>query len=614
MDPLFRESRLIRTEIMILLGLMIQGRVEFSTPTPSIIAGYVFRSYALLEELHRSMIESGKGAIIEHTGQRGGDDPLELAEVLREPIFYGGESAYSFQYLDLAVPKYQADRSWLLTHKNVELEVAHEVCSAVRLHVDKKLTQISPELESEWASAHAILDGFSFSCRDITSFTTHSSDSVAAAIEAFSLPEAEQNSNFRSIHSFNVAYAYPFLRYGSDKYILFQQYTAAEALYDSPYYWMLKDQTYIQTALKHRGDFTESFTADRLRHVFGSDAVLQNVKLRRSKGQILAEIDVLAQFANFAIVVQAKSKKLTQQARAGKRRFLEADFKAAVQDSVDQGLTCAELLLDPSVVLEGDSGEAVVLKERPCKIFPVSVIAEHYPALLLQVRQFLKADVGEAIARPLVVDVFALDSITEMLSSPIGFLDYLERRALFGSKLMANHERVLLACHLRYNTWLDDDRDLAILGDDLASYLDVAMAVRRDGVPGERIPEGMLTCFVGTPLGKILSELENEPSIQTVELGFLLLKLSERAAKAINARIDQIISKTKLDGDLHDITMPSIGSAVGLTVHSSNMGVEQAFAWLEWHCKKRKVHHESERWYGFSFDTSGLVNCKVVLS
>ena len=83
----------------------------------------------------------------------------------------------------------------------------------------------------------------------------------------------------------------------------------------------------LQLRLRNRGDFTEAFTADRLTRVFGFDRVFQNVQICKSKGETLGEIDTLVLFGDRAIVLQAKSKKLTLGARKGNDRLLQVDFK-----------------------------------------------------------------------------------------------------------------------------------------------------------------------------------------------------------------------------------------------------------------------------------------------
>src|SRR6202035_1699186 len=123
---------------------------------------------------------------------------------------------------------------------------------------------------------------------------------------------------------------------------------------------------------------------------FGAHRVFQNVEIFRLKGQVVAEIDVLVLFGNRAIVLQAKSKKLTLPARKGNDLLLQADFKAAVQDAVDQAMACAQFLGDPSVTLHCRDGSAVPLAQRPQTVFPMSVVSDHYPALAFQSRCFSK--------------------------------------------------------------------------------------------------------------------------------------------------------------------------------------------------------------------------------
>ena len=53
---------------------------------------------------------------------------------------------------------------------------------------------------------------------------------------------------------------------------------------------------------------------------------------------------MLVTFGDFAIVVQAKSKKLTLEARKGNSKQLESDFKKAIQDAYNQAYLCSQLL------------------------------------------------------------------------------------------------------------------------------------------------------------------------------------------------------------------------------------------------------------------------------
>ena len=170
------------------------------------------------------------------------------------------------------------------------------------------------------------------------------------------------------------------------------------------------------------------------------------------------------------------------------------------------------------------------LTEPPSAIFPLSVVVDHYPALAFQARHLLVAKNSERIHLPLVIDVFALDAITEMLDSPLRFLSYLALRSQFGDKLLAMHELTLLSYHLKRNLWVGSDTDLIYMEDDVSTDLDVAMTVRRNGVSGKATPDGILTRFDGTPFSDIISQIDNQENPVAIDLGLTLLELNERSS------------------------------------------------------------------------------------
>lgn len=126
MQHLFSMDRLVRTEISTLIGLLIKGKINYSLPTPVVMQNYLEKTEALLQEMHNSM--SAKLA----------ENPLTSGAALREPIFYGGESAYTFQYRDLAIKKYANDDAWLITNKGFSIQQASNVVRAVSEIQNKK--------------------------------------------------------------------------------------------------------------------------------------------------------------------------------------------------------------------------------------------------------------------------------------------------------------------------------------------------------------------------------------------------------------------------------------------------------------------------------------------
>lgn len=607
--PWFSQRCLIRTETTTLIGLMMRAPINFALPEPKVVSDYIEQSEALLEELRQAIITAAKEAILSKRATEPDVNPFTLGEVLREPIFYGPESAYLFQYRDLAPRKYHKDAAWLLDNKGIDLVVGREACVGIAELLNERILETLRSFKAKPMSDWTILPGFTFSCDELAARIGQSEKSVRSIVEAFAMPESESNSTFTSLHTFNAAYAYPFIRRGDDEFIMLQSYGASEALYETPFYWMCSDEAYAPSALRHRGEFTEEFAAERLTHVFGADRVFQNVEIFKSKGQVLGEIDVLVVFGNRAIVLQAKSKKLTQEARKGNDRRLRSDFRKAVQESVDQAFTCAELLNDSSVTLRCRDGKTVPLTEPPGTIFPLSVVADHYPALAFQARQFLKVSPSKRISPPLVIDVFALDAITEMLDSPLRLLSYLSLRSRFGDKLRTSQELTFLSYHLKQNLWVEDDVGRISLSDDISADLDVAMMVRRDGVDGEKTPDGILTRFEGTPFAKIITEIEHQPDSVAIDLGLMLLELDEDIVRRINVHIDQILKRTASDGGFHDMTIIGLSAAFcGLTVHCSLLGDIAAATRLRAHCAMRKYSQKANNWFGIALRPDGSIH------
>jgi hypothetical protein len=167
----------------------------------------------------------------------------------------------------------------------------------------------------------------------------------------------------------------------------------------------------------------------------------------------------------------------------------------------------------------------------------------------------LKFEATKAISPPFVLDAFTLDAITEMLNSPLQLLSYVDRRTKYSDKLMASHELTILSYHFKQNLWLSEEHDMVILGDDISTDLDLAMLVRRDGIPGKSTPDGILTRFAATTLGRFVKEIEARPDSAMIDLGYMLLTLGEKTVIEVSNGIDELAKRARIDGKSHDLTV-----------------------------------------------------------
>ncbi len=595
-------ERLIRTEISTLIGLLIKSDIDYTIPKPDVFQSMSDKAESLLDEIHKSMNSNFFSDLTPEKIADKSFNPFAEASAMREPIFYGGESAYIFQYRDLSEKKYAKDDEWFKNNKGYSNKLIRDIIKCIGDTQNKKIISTIESMRNKHPNEWSILPAYIITIKELVSCLDNTAGEISAVMDSFSVPRGSTNEGFLTISDFNISNAYPLIKINADEYLLLQIYSLAEAYYETPFYWFNEDTSYSDTAMLHRGQFTEEFSDERLKLVFGKSNVYTNIDIVDSKGNKAGEIDVLVVYANRAIIVQTKSKKLTLASRKGNDNVLKDDFKKAIQDSYDQGYSCALMLQDLNYVLKNSDSNEINVNRTLKEIYIFCVISDHYPALTFQSRQFLEYKKTNIILPPFIMDVFHLDVMSEMLQSPLQFLSYANRRSLYADSVMASLELTILAYHLKRNLWMSDEVDYMHFSDDIATDLDIAMMVRREGINGERTPDGILTRFNNFSLGQLILQIEelNDPGI--IDLGFMLLYLDEETVENISAGIDEIAALASKDGKSHDFTVPMIENGTGLTIHCNNYPVIVAGPKLERHARIRKYSVKANNWFGICIE------------
>lgn len=611
MDRLFTSDRLIRTEVMTLLGLMVKKPLDLSPQPKVVINSYVDRTDKLMRELHDAISYPVLASMLKAIG-----DGVELlnpwcGQGMREPIFYGAESAYAFQYRDFVPEKFGADDAWLIENKGFTSTEARTIAKTMCTLMDNKGTELLKSFTAGNDALWSWLPAFEFSLDEVVFHSGVNQPTVQAFFEAFLY--SGYNEGFKEVGDFNEVAARPLIPTGHGTVLLFLHYAIYEALYESPFFWMWDDKAYRPKAATHRGAFLEKFAARRLASTFGHEHVYTNVNLYCGK-DIVGEVDVLVIYGDRLIILQAKTKKLTIAARKGNDNQLKADFAAAIQDSYDQGWVCANKLLSGGCRLVGESMKDIALPASIKDIFLFSLVSEHYPALAFQARQSLKFQTTDVIGPPFVMDVFLLDALAEMLSTPLRFLSYVKLRLAVSDKLMSGQELNVLGYHLKENLWLNENHDLVMIDDSCAQDLDAAMLVRRDDLQGDDTPVGILTKMRGTHYERLIQDIENSENPAILELGLHLLSMSEESCRNVHLILETIMRRAQIDGNRHDATLASSTPPVGVTFHCNPRVSNEAIAALEAYCTKRKYQQRAAQWFGVSVSPTGQVQFGVTLA
>ena len=198
-QPLFSCDRLIRIEISTLIGLMIKEDIDYTFPNPSMLTRYIEETESLLKEFHDSMLEPASRKLTQEEGREQNAEKFWTGRSLREVTFYGGESAYSFHYRDLAVKKYTADNGWLEATKGFAIGKLRDVVYAAQKIQDEKLTEIRKRYPDRWP---LYLAGHMLTTQEVAGRTGLDVGIVEKVLAAFTVPPDNKNDSFRSRRRF----------------------------------------------------------------------------------------------------------------------------------------------------------------------------------------------------------------------------------------------------------------------------------------------------------------------------------------------------------------------------------------------------------------------------
>ncbi|WOK08545.1 nuclease-related domain-containing protein [Imperialibacter roseus] len=439
-------SRLNKNEILMLLGFLIQDEISLETPkSPFELIELKKKTYHLMEELHYSTTAPFQAKIeqlIKNPSSQNAPNDKDFfgdENMFIEPIFYSGDGIYDIQYLEFLKRKYKYNEEWLNRNADFDFDNILEIVTHIKkLHQDKfqrvnfiglkenkqqilkdlrkgksipkkerddflallEFYQFSEFFEAEsnlakgldptqitengWKSFYlGLLDLFSITPSDF--LPKHK---ISRFLKKFSIANSPfgRNENFQNIGDFNILSASPIIPFGSDKYFVPIIFSVFEAVYESPYYWMTEDKSYRNSLAESRGKAGEEIAFELLKAVVGENRIYKSIKIESKRGYDDTDIDVLCILGNKAICVQVKSKKLTQLSRKGNSNQLKTDFKGAVQDAYEQGMTSRTKIIEKNSIFRDENGNRLNIIDNIEDVYILIVTTENYPALTHQAR------------------------------------------------------------------------------------------------------------------------------------------------------------------------------------------------------------------------------------
>jgi hypothetical protein len=586
-DPKHRwsTSKLNKNELMLLLGLTVQSQSDRPFSVQVADDKFAERADQLLREFHDRVLEDGTPAF-DNKAQKFVEGPESIGLKAREAIYFGADSFYLHQFSGFSRLRYRDDATWLLQNAGLSIRPMIDIAKFIVDRINGQMTAVGHmRKDGHYFSHGRLTDSLLISKADLRK---EFGQKANAFFSRFATPVTRANAGFVDAFAINAVAISPIIDLGEHLYVP-NQYRLYEAIYESPFYWMIRDKSYSDTAAEHRGAFLEKTAAHIFRSVFGAKNVHENVTIHNGSKDIAGEVDVLVLYGEFVVVMQAKSKRVTLKARAGDTEALKADFEGAIQSPYRQAMECTKLIEKRTECVTRD-GNVLAFPSLP-RMFPVVVLSDPFPASTFLSGTMLER--GDNIA-PVIWDLGMLDCVARLLPTPIEMIYYLKCRSVVFDKVVSDSEYNFLGYHIRAKLALPDDVDWMMLDRDFATVVDDYMIAADLGIDAQR-PLGILERLQIPIVSDLLGELKKAgPGIASVVMD--LYDFSSTALEDLSGRIAELREDVSATGKpIKAFSIPTTNG--GLTYVVARKCDANAAGAAEAIGAKHKYDTRSDRWY-----------------
>lgn len=585
-----------------------------------------------------------------------------------EPMFYSGDGVYDFQYLEYLDKKYCYDQEWLLKNKRFEIDKTIEQIKLIKEILQTKSQKVNligirervpefyedlkkstkgklreEEMKEQMESLLISVELYQYinifpptsSLKDVQNIgelrqrdwdifyknlldlfiiKKNQINKIDSFLDNFSfIPSKNNNKGYIGFGSFNILNSKPLIEIDKDSYFVPINYLVSEAVYETPFYWMMEDESYRDKLGMNRGQTGEEMTYSLLSKVFGEANTYKSVTVEIQKGYEATDIDVLCILGNKALCVQIKSKKLTLLSKRGDNNQLNKDFKGAIQDAYDQGLISRLHLLDKKASFYKEDNTELMLTESIDEVFILGITTENYPSLAHQAHVMLRKEENEPY--PLFLTIFDLELLVHYLNKPHDFLYYVRQRIRLMDYFKADEEMVYLGYHLQHKLWKLEKADYVTIDSDYGYLIDRNYYPLKAGFSHfVSNNDPIKNRWKDENFDLLYDELCKFKTPKTVDIIFNLLDWSGKGRSDLASYIIETRHKTLSDQETHSITTSTSDEDLpGFGVAYISLGTNDLIELREMVLllsKARKYRNKCDSWLGIGsiLDSGNLID------
>ena len=357
-----------------------------------------------------------------------------------------------------------------------------------------------------------------------------------------------------------------------------------------------------------RAGFTERATVEQLAKAFPHGGAFHSLRYSWVKdgATIQGELDGLLLTDDTAVLVEVKAGSLSPEARRGAPDRLREQLKGLVGKAHEQALKAREFMKSaPSVAFDLAGDEKLEVQSARFNDFVlVTVNLDPLDMFTTNLNKLVDLDVLSDADLPWAVSYLDLVVIADALEFPVQMIHYLKRRQRVNQLgfVIAHDELDWFGHYLEEGLYFEHLKDTARDAEghftsSISGYSEALDAhYMHDGrysnerppIPRQYMPESMRDT---------LRELEDAQHHGYAHLSLALLDLGWQAREDFFSNAEELITRTRVDGRNHDMTMLLDDGQGGLTFMCDTQR-ERLQKDLFTYCQLKKYQCRCDTWVG----------------
>lgn len=428
-----------------------------------------------------------------------------------------------------------------------------------------------------------------------------------ALLDRLSITFGQVSKSFVTPFDYNPLREKP-LVHKDGKYYFFLCPYLCDVVFETFHFDIWRDTNYRGEYDKIRSEWLERRALAAFKKMLPGCDVYHDLKYRYDGKD--CQLDGLVILDDKVLLIEAKSKKLTRQARLGDTSQLTVDLRAAIENAFYQGKRAKDYINSSNDIIEfTDSSDTKIvlshIKQR--KFYLISITLSVFPEIAANLSRSRSIGLFQTDEYPWAVSISDLDIIAEMIEFPTELLHYMDRRLKMQQdpRFLFYDELDVFGCYQQQRLYFDTPEFKKSAGNLMLGFSEeIDNYIHSTETSGNT---SLIKPKLHIPLNiiPIIKSVESSNQLGRFDFTLALLDFSAVTLEQLLQYVEQANSLTIADGNLHSVSTQSHDGSLGIAyMVVKNMNPVELSKRLYCFTLAKKYQTKSLKWIGFAHDVS----------